>query len=178
MRVPYSSVLVVCGVVTCAALAVESQTGGSGGNNAVVDTEAAKTALLAEQPRARLYESDTRTTRIYGAPLSYGVTPEDSAERFRQNHVGVFGVFPQDLIAGSLLADGRLTQPVMFNADTGTYKFTLVYYTQQASGIPVYMADLRLLVRNEPGFPLVSAANGLRDLSGFAVPENITPDPA
>ena len=56
---------------------------------------------------------------------------------------------------------------VMFNRDTGDYKFTLVYYTQRVGGIPVYQADLRLLVRNESGFPLVLASSGLRDLAGF-----------
>jgi hypothetical protein len=57
----------------------------------------------------------------------------------------------------------------MYDRDTQTYKFTLVYYSQFKDGIPVFRADLRLLVRNQPGYPLVLASSGLRDLGDFTL---------
>ena len=60
----------------------------------------------------------------------------------------------------------------MWDPATGTYKFTLVYYSQYRDSIPVFRADLRLLVRNEEGFPLVLAKSALRPLGAFQVPAN------
>jgi len=57
----------------------------------------------------------------------------------------------------------------MYNELTGEYKFTLVYYTQQRDGLPVFRADLRLLVKNEANYPLVLASSAVRDLGDFAV---------
>jgi hypothetical protein len=44
-----------------------------------------------------------------------------------------------------------------------------VRYQQQRSGIPVFSSDLRVLVRNEEGFPVVLAASSLHDLGSFVV---------
>ena len=80
----------------------------------------------------------------------------------------MYGVTPDDLKPASFLQDNRHTQPLMYDRGTGQYKFTLVYYTQHANDIPVFRADLRLLVRNEPGHALVLANANLRALSEFA----------
>jgi hypothetical protein len=77
-------------------------------------------------------------------------------------------VLPENLVAHSLLADQRAEQPVMYDRETGEYRFTLVYYTQYYAGLEVFRSDVRLLVRNEPGYPLVLAASSLRDLGDFA----------
>ncbi len=61
----------------------------------------------------------------------------------------------------------------MYDRTMGEYKFTLVYYSQFKDGTPVYRADLRLLVRNNSGYPLVLAASALRDLGDFTVPSGI-----
>ncbi len=132
-----------------------------------IDTEAATRAFLRAVPQARLFEHNGRTTDAYGTAMAHGNSPEDAAEEFRWNHVEIFGVAPQDLDWRGPLADERHLQPLMLDPDTGRYKFTLVYYTQRISDIPVYAADIRLLVRNEPGFPVVLARNGLRDIGGF-----------
>ncbi|MFQ5429576.1 MAG: hypothetical protein ACE5E1_04620 [Phycisphaerae bacterium] len=120
-------------------------------------------------PEAAFYKSSGRTMRVYGTSFAFGQTPVDAAAQFVQTHAAMFGVDSADLKPESLLNDRRHTQPVMYQPATGTYKFTLVYYTQSKNGIPVYQADLRLLVRNEADSPLVSAASGLRDLGGFSI---------
>ncbi len=143
-----------------------------------MSVEAAKLRILQQHPRASFYESAERVTRVYGAPFSFGATPEESADRFRLNHAGLFGVAPDDLRPESLLFDGRHTQPVMFDAATGTFKFTLVYYRQYASGLPVFRADLRLLAREAADWPISLASSGLRPLAGFSVDPTLLNDVA
>jgi len=109
-------------------------------------------------------------TRIYGVPFGYGLSARQTADSFVQTHSPVFGVDPGDLRPGNGFND-RLTQPLGYEPQTGTYKFTLVYYRQFRDGIPVYGGELRLLVRNEPSYPLVLAVSNLRDLGGFTVPD-------
>ena len=118
----------------------------------------------------RFYPPDARPTRIYGTTFGLGSSPEQSAASFVQAHSDVFGVPAAELLPGG--AAGQRTQPVMYDAQTGAYKFTLVYYAQHRSGLPVFRSELRLLVRNEPdaGYPLVLAASTLHDLGAFAVP--------
>ena len=134
---------------------------------------AALRQMRLELPDARMRYAADQLTRIYGQPLSYGESPEDSAAQFQIAHAEVFGVQPSDLKPRSLLADRRATQPVKLNRQTGEYEFTLIYYTQYYSEIEVFRSDLRLLVRNEPGYPLVLAASALRDLGDFAIPADL-----
>lgn len=131
--------------------------------------KAAAAASFAEaHPRAALYNSGSRITRVYGSKFGGGSSPEDAAEQFRINNAVMFGVEPADLRPQSLLKDRRHTQPVMYNRETGEYKFTMVYFSQFKDDIPVFRADLRLLARNEEGSPLVLASANLRDLGDFS----------
>ena len=61
----------------------------------------------------------------------------------------------------------RYLQPVMYERDTGRYKFTAVCYSQSKDGIPVFGSRLIFLVRNEGGYPLVLVSSDLRNLGGF-----------
>jgi len=118
------------------------------------------------------YERQGRIKRIYGEAFSYGESPEESAENFLQANANLFGVDPSDL-------GDRYLQPIMYNRDTGEYKFTGVNYAQYKDGIPVFRSRLILLLRNEEGYPLVLASVDLRDLSGFTLeldPGNLNPD--
>ncbi|MEE8417638.1 MAG: hypothetical protein V3S06_03155, partial [candidate division Zixibacteria bacterium] len=134
--------------------------------------------LKADYPQVKLFRDEGRITRIYGKPFCTGGTAEDAAEQFRLRYSQALGVEPDDLHPVSLLRDGRHTQPMMYNSQTGEYKFTLVYYSQFKDGIPVYRADLRLLALNKFGFPLVMAASALRDLEDFTVPNGMTANSA
>ncbi len=141
------------------------------------ELNAALSQLKAEYPQVRFYQEAGRISRIYGQPFGSGGSIEDAAEQFRIRYSPALGVKPDDLRPVSMLFDGRHTQPLMYNRETGEYKFTLVYYSQFEDGIPVYRADLRLLVGNKPGFPLVLAASALRDLGGFTIPSGVTVNP-
>ncbi|MEE8169300.1 MAG: hypothetical protein V3T70_02020, partial [Phycisphaerae bacterium] len=131
-----------------------------------VRIEQAVTGFERVNPSTRLYQTRQRITRVYGEAFAFGETPEQTAGRFVQDHALMLGAEPGELEAGSLV-DGSRTRGVMFDRQTGQYKFTLVYYGQQRGGIPVFRSELRLLVRNEIGNPLVLASSSLRDLGGF-----------
>ena len=120
-------------------------------------------------PGVAFYATGTQITRVYGAAFGSGPTAEQSADRFVQSHSTLFGV-PADELAPGNAFNNVYTQPVLYDPQTGTYKFTLVYYTQYKDGLRVYGSDLRLLVRNEPDHPLVLGAASLHDLRGYQVP--------
>ncbi|MBU1319609.1 MAG: hypothetical protein KKG33_09320 [candidate division Zixibacteria bacterium] len=123
--------------------------------------------LSVDYPEVKAYSEDGRITKLYGRAFGSGADVLSSADQFRTRHSAVFGAEPSDLVPSSLLKDGRRTQQLMYNQETGEYKFTLVYYSQQRNGIPVFRSDLKILVRNEPGFPVVLAGSALRDLGDF-----------
>jgi hypothetical protein len=110
-----------------------------------------------------------RIERVYGPAFSHGDTGAQSAEAFRLSHARMFGAEPQDLVPGGPFAGGRHVQPIMYQPETDTYKFTAYYYTQQRDGVPVFRSTLKLLVRNENQNPLVLASASLRNLGGFQV---------
>jgi hypothetical protein len=119
-------------------------------------------------PQVQLYSEGARLTRVWGTAFSFGESPELSAQEFVRTHSNVFGVTADELLPGNGFND-LYTLPLMYDSQSGTYKFTLVYYRQYRDGVPIYNADLRLLVRNEPGYPLVLAASSLRDVGSLRV---------
>jgi hypothetical protein len=133
----------------------------------VLPTQHAIDAMRAKLPQAKLHMVGQRVTRVFGQPLARGATPKLSAEQFRLSHSPVFGVPPDDLTPVGIGKADPVTQPMMHDRDTGSHKFTLVRYTQRRNGIPVFRADLRLLVRNERDFPVVLAVSSLRALGKF-----------
>lgn len=129
--------------------------------------------LQTNYPGTKLYRDGFEISRIYGQFSMGGSSPEVTAATFKDKYSMVFGVEASDLRPVSLLYDGRHTQPLMYDGKTGAYKFTLVYYSQYIEDIPVYRSDLRLLVRNEPGYPLVLVASSLKDIADFELPAGI-----
>lgn len=128
---------------------------------------AAVDGLRNEVPGVQIYETGSRVTQAVGKPMSFGNTAAESADQFRIRHAEVFGAKAADLKPTAVGRRGVQSQPVMFDRETGQYKFSLITYRQERQGVPVFRADLRLLVRNEPGFPLVLAEGNVRDLGGF-----------
>ena len=124
--------------------------------------------LQATYPGVRAFEETGRVRSVYGRAMATGETAVAAAEQFRQAAAPVFGVESDDLRPGLRRVDNRQTQPLMYDRETGKYKFTLVYYSQYHDGVPVFRSDLRVLVRNEPGFPVVQANSSLHDLGSFA----------
>ncbi len=123
--------------------------------------------LKANHVSLRAYEVGPRISRLYGTSFGSGSSPLAVAEQFRQEKSAVFGVTPEELVPGSLTLEKHVSQPVMLNKETGAYKFTLHYYSQYRDDLPVFKSELRLLMRNEPGYPLVLAVSTLRDLGDY-----------
>jgi len=118
------------------------------------------------------YKRNGRIIRLYGEAFSQGKSPEESAEIFLKANAYLFDLNSDDL------GDPYL-QPIMYNRDTGKYKFMSLNYVQYKDGISVFRSRLILLVRNEEGYPLVLASVDLRDLNGFIPnidPGNLHPE--
>jgi len=125
------------------------------------DVEDHSLVRLSNTPaRVGVYKRGGRIKRFYGEAFSFGASPQKSAENFLLNNAYLFGVDPADL-------DDQHLQPVMYDRNTGQYKFTAIYYSQYQDGIPVFGTRLILLARNEPDYPLVLASVDLRDLGEF-----------
>ena len=128
-------------VVLCAggALLLSTSTPGEGGVEPSRDKGVVAPAQLVERfledhPRTHVYEWGGRISRVYGKAFSTGATSQASAEQFRVNHAGMFGVPPEDLVPKGPFHDGHHIQPIMYDRETGHYKFTGVYYQQQRHG--------------------------------------------
>ncbi len=123
-------------------------------------------------PALRAHKTGPQITRLYGTTFGGGSSPVAAAEEFRLTHANLFGVTSDNLLPGHTGNRNLTVQPLMYDRGTGAYKFSLVYYTQVLDGIDVYGSELRLLVRNEPGYPLVLAVSSLRDLNNFAADQS------
>ncbi len=137
------------------------------------EKQAAFDKLNADYPGVQFYRDGDRIGRIYGVQFGGGASPEDAADRFTQNYANIYGVDSKDLIAGAIMDQGLKKVPLMYDQSNGQYKFTLVYFSQYKDGIPVYKSDLRVLVKNEAGYPVVWAASALKNLGLFQVDQSI-----
>lgn len=141
--------------------------GPSGSTGVTVDVAQARRDFLDANPAADFFERAERITRIYGRAFSTGRSPSESASNFLRNHADVFGVRVDDIAAFGAFPDGSHAVDVMWDAATESYKFTLLGYSQVVNQVPVFRSVLKLLMRNEPGFPLVLASSDLRNLREF-----------
>jgi len=123
--------------------------------------------LKTQFPALKAYKTGPLVQKLYGQSFGTGSSPEIVVDQFINNHADIFGVDANDLISRMLNNEKTSSVPVMWIEETQSYKFTQFYYTQQKDGVPVYGAELRLLVRNEANFPLVLASSTLRDLDNF-----------
>lgn len=154
MRYKNTLPIAVLGLTTLSAFALDEQTVGR-----------ARAQLLRVAPGAQIYEPGTGQMRVYGAQMSSGDSPTASAEQFLLENAGVFGIQADDLERGShLVTSMALETPVMVDEATGAAKFLLVNYSQVNQGLPVFRSEISLLVRNEPGFPVVWVGSTLRNL--------------
>jgi hypothetical protein len=150
-------------------MSVQSSPPGALPGATVVNKAAARSQFLMTNQRTRLAERAGRINRVYGPAFSQGATAAASAESFRLNHAEMFGVPAADLVAVNPVPGADHVLPIMYDQATDTYKFTVFVYTQQRQGVPVFRSALKLLVRNEAGYPLVLASADLRDLGDLQV---------
>jgi hypothetical protein len=124
--------------------------------------------FLTAHPGTGFIEENGAIARVYGAAFSTGASPSESADAFLQANAGILSSSFANLMAVGPNADGTHVLPVSYDPGTDSYRFSLVGYTQHVNGVPVFRGDVRCLVRNEPGYPLVLVSNALRDLGDFA----------
>jgi hypothetical protein len=129
----------------------------------------ASQALSQSFPQVQFFTAGGKCAQVYGTSFSYGLSAEHSADVFVRTYSDLFGVPADELQPGNAV-DAQYTQPLLYDAATDSYKGTMVCYRQYKEGIPVYGADLRMLVVNGPSYPLVLANSTLCDLSDFIVP--------
>lgn len=148
---------------------VPAAPGGTDGSGAAPAPGPRVVEFLREQEGTAVSQRAGRVRRVYGRAVSGGATALESAEAFRLANAGLFEVDPRQLVAAAPGPGAAAVQPIMYDPATGSYRFTAHSYRQELDGVPVFGAQLRLLVRNEPGYPLVLASADLRDLGGFRV---------
>jgi len=105
------------------------------------------------------------STTIYGATLSVGASPLESAWDHVAEIEGVIGTRIDELVP-AVQEDGSTTIGVMFDRATGEYRFSTFRFDQVLDGIPVFRSGVGFLVRNEPDHPLVMSTFDVKDLSG------------
>ncbi len=129
-------------------------------------------ALREAYPDVRSFSDGGQLSQVYGTTFGYGVSAERSADNFVRTYSQVFGVRDDELqpAAAGLALDTPYTLPLLYEEQTGTYTATMVCCQQHKDGIPVYRADLRMMVANDPAYPLVLANSTLCDLGDLAVP--------
>ncbi|MDG2021509.1 MAG: hypothetical protein P8J59_06130 [Phycisphaerales bacterium] len=119
---------------------------------------------------------DGRIERIYGQAFSQGVNASDSAGRFiEENAQGLWGVTPEQMLPIGPWGGGDHVLPLMTDPVTGDAKFMLVGYIPHIDGAPVFDAAVRVLVRNEPGFPTVLVSSQIPQVEGFTIPGGLLP---
>ncbi|HWB19351.1 MAG TPA: proprotein convertase P-domain-containing protein, partial [Phycisphaerales bacterium] len=145
----------------------------SGANAAPIDLPATREDFLRSKPGVQFQEWK-KSTRLYGNVFATGATARAAAEQFRmQGAKAVFGAEAIDLKpTTNYLPQGVNEVPVMYQPETGTYKFTAEYYTQQRGGLDVFRSRLVLLSRNNGTHDVVLASAELHDLGDFVVPAN------
>ncbi|HRJ49383.1 MAG: hypothetical protein KF787_06010 [Phycisphaeraceae bacterium] len=151
--------------------------GASPTSKASPQVAAAVDRFLDSNPGSRVYWTGGQVTSLYGRAFSHGDSPQASVESFLKNSIGVLGVPRGHLVAGSLAADGASVREIMPDLDTGAMKFTLISYVQEIGGLPVFGSDVRMLVRNEAGYPLVLVRNNLRELGAYRLDQSAAANP-
>ncbi len=168
-----------CAAVAGAAMALEPRSGvpEQQDRSLVVDRLGAVEDLARVHPEVRFYEQGSRVTRVYGPAFSMGDDATASSDAFLRRFAGVLGVRSGDLFQRTLSEDGSSTVQLMPD-DQGGMKFTLVGYGQRRDGVEVYRSQVRALVRNVPGNPLVLVTNATFDLGTFSVDRAVLANPS
>lgn len=128
----------------------------------------AKMRFQQAHPGTGFTENFGRIERVYGKAFGGGVNAVEAAGDFVRNHAeDLWGVTPEQLLPIGPWGGGLHAQPLMTNTVTGEAKFMLMGFIPHVGGLPVYDSALRVLIRNEPGFPVVLASAQIPDIGGF-----------
>ncbi len=138
--------------------------------------------FAAAHPGVQRLDRFDRAQRVHGIAMGGGADAISAATDFMNRSVAdIWGISAGQMLPIGPFADGSHVVPLMTDPITGEAAFTLVAWTPHVDGVPVFDAALRVLVRNEPGYPVVLASAQLPELAGFRVPGGVVPtdlDPA
>ena len=157
------ALLCAAGLSACLTSSLAAQVASAGGG-----LGASRQAFLDANPGTGFFELEGEITRVYGNAFSTGASAVESADAFLRANAGMLKSNFNDLLPIGPNGDGTHVLPMMFNPGDESYRFSLVGYTQHLNGVPVFRGDVRCLVRNEPGYPLVLVSNALKDVREFA----------
>ena len=129
--------------------------------------------LRQDHPKLRVLNIEGKITKMVAPELATGKTAQKSAQNFLRTWSGALGVNASDFVAKGPFADGHNVQPIMYDKETGQYKFTGVYFKQTIDGLPVYGSRLMVLSRNVQNNPIVNVEVNLRDVKDFKKPSRI-----
>ncbi|MSR69978.1 MAG: hypothetical protein EXS17_06510, partial [Phycisphaerales bacterium] len=132
------------------------------------DVSSARRDFFDANPGADFFERGERITRVFGRAFSQGRGASESANAFIAQHSDIYGVPANQILPIGAFPDGSHAVDVYWDEATEAYRFTLLGYSQFVAGVPVFRSSLKLLMRNEAGFPLVLASSDLRNLGAFA----------
>ncbi len=124
--------------------------------------------FLQAHPGVRFSEQFGRITRVYGKSFGGGATAADAAAGFVQEAAaGLWGLDPNQLLPIGPWQDQSHVLPLMTDPVTLNPKFLLFGYVPHIDGVPVYDSALRVMVKNEPGYPVVLASSQIPSLGAF-----------
>ena len=148
----------------------------AGPTTPINDAELGWMAFADDHPGVARTKRMGQLERIYGAAFSHGDHASDSAGRFvQENAERLFGIQPEQFLPIGPWLSQEHVLPLVTDPVTGDAKFMLVGYVPHVDGTPVFDAAIRVLVRNEPGFPTVLVSAQVPDLGGFAMPGGLLP---
>ena len=135
-----------------------------------------KVRFQQQNPGTKFRENHGRIERVFGPAFGGGANPVDAATNFVADHArDLWGLDAEQYLPIGPWAGGTHVLPLMTDQITEQAKFMLVGFIPHIDGVPVYDSALRVLVRNEPGFPVVLASAQVPDVAGFRVPGGAAP---
>jgi len=139
----------------------------------------AKLAIQRQLPGARIQEppSGRSATVVYGTTLAQGASPEESATALLDRTRAALGVDARALEL-SVDADGSSIVDIGLDGASGAARFHLLRFRQVQDGVPVFRSGVGVLVRAEPGYPVVLSSFDVKDVSGVDTSAARVPDAA
>ena len=126
--------------------------------------------LRQDHPKLQILSIEGKITKMVAPDMATGKTPMHAAKNFLRTWAHSLNANANEFVAEGPFEDGHHTQQIMYDQETGLYKFTGVYFKQLADGLPVYGTRLMTLSRNVANNPIVNVEVNLRDVKGFKKP--------
>jgi hypothetical protein len=127
-------------------------------------------AFTKSKPRARFMEATPGVLKISDKQIATARTAKGSGEQALNTLAPALGLDSNEFIPVGPFPSGQHELGLMYQPDTGDYKFTAYYWTQTAGGIPVFRTRFMALVRNDVGFPTVHVTANTRAVGNFQPP--------